>query len=145
MHNTLYLNTSLCYFCNLEDETVTHMFVHCSETKRLWCAILESTLTLIWMGSLRVRFGVRAGLGWGGGGEVKLLLVYNPLELCKKAWHLVHKYTHACSFRKHYFQFQEPLHFADVSRFFCCKSSNFTQSNSMRAVLEIFWSCFQFL
>ena len=68
MHNTLYLNTSLCYFCNLEDETVTHMFVHCSETKRLWCAILESTLTLIWMGSLRVRFGVRAGLGWGGGG-----------------------------------------------------------------------------
>ena len=88
-------------------------------------------------------FWREGGTGMGGG-EVKLLLVYNPLELCKKAWHLVHKYTHACSFRKHYFQFIEPLHFADVSRFFCCKSSNFTQSNSMRAVLEIFGSVFSF-
>ena len=51
LHNTLYLNqklflfyklnTSPCSFCNLEDETVIHLFVHCSKTKRLQCTIIE--------------------------------------------------------------------------------------------------------
>ena len=50
-HNTLYLdqklflfpkeNTSLCSFCNLEDETVYHLFAHCCKTKRLWCTVTE--------------------------------------------------------------------------------------------------------
>ena len=34
-------NTALCSFCNLEDETVIHLFVYCSKTKRLWCTIIE--------------------------------------------------------------------------------------------------------
>ena len=51
LHNTLYLNeklflfhkhnTALCSFCNLEGETVIHLFVYCSKTKRLWCTIIE--------------------------------------------------------------------------------------------------------
>ena len=51
LHNTLYLNqklflfckhdTPLCSFCNLEDETVIHLFVHCSKTKGLWCTVIE--------------------------------------------------------------------------------------------------------
>ena len=51
LHNTLYLNqklflfhkhnTSLCSFCNLEDETVIHLFDHCYKTKRLWCRVIE--------------------------------------------------------------------------------------------------------
>ena len=34
-------NASLCSFCNLEDETVIHLFVHCSKTKRLCCTIIK--------------------------------------------------------------------------------------------------------
>ena len=34
-------NTSLCSFCNLEDETVIHLFAHCSKTKRLWCTVIQ--------------------------------------------------------------------------------------------------------
>ena len=34
-------NTSLCSFCNLEDQKVIHLFVHCSKTKRLWCTVIE--------------------------------------------------------------------------------------------------------
>ena len=51
LHNTLYLNeqlflfrkhnASLFSFCNLEDETVIHLFVRCSKTKRLWCTVIE--------------------------------------------------------------------------------------------------------
>ena len=51
LHNTLYLNeqlfsfrkhnASLFSFCNLEDETVIHLFVSCSKTKRLWCTVIE--------------------------------------------------------------------------------------------------------
>ena len=51
LDNTLYLNqkiflfrkhnTSLCSFCNLEDERVIHVFVHCSKTTRLWCTVIE--------------------------------------------------------------------------------------------------------
>ena len=51
LYNILYLNqklilfrkhnTSLCSFCNLEDETVFQIFFHCSKTKRLWCTVIE--------------------------------------------------------------------------------------------------------
>ena len=51
LRNTLYLsqklflfckhNTSLYSFCNLEDKTVIHLFVHCSKTKQLWCTVIE--------------------------------------------------------------------------------------------------------
>ena len=59
------------------------------------------------------------------------------------------KCTHIFSFRKYAFQCQQPLNFADVSIFcrksvFFCKNSTFTQSNNMRAVLEIFSSVFSF-
>ena len=52
LHNTLYLNqklflfckhnTSLCSFCNLEDETIIHLFAHCSKTKQLWCKVIAN-------------------------------------------------------------------------------------------------------
>ena len=51
LHNTLYLNeklflfhkhnTALCSFCNLEDETVIHLFVYCSKTKQLSCTVIQ--------------------------------------------------------------------------------------------------------
>ena len=67
-----------------------------------------------------------------------------------KTSNLACKYAPKCSFRKYIFQYQGSLNFADVS-IFCKKSaffgqiSTFTQSNSVRAVLEIFQFCFQFL
>ena len=60
-----------------------------------------------------------------------------------ETWNLVRKYTHIFSFSKYTFQYLDPLNSADVS-IFCKKSaffgnnSTFTQSNSVRAVLEIF-------
>ena len=51
LRNTFYLsqklflfckhNTSLYSFCNLEDKTVIHLFVHCSKTIQLWCTVIE--------------------------------------------------------------------------------------------------------
>ena len=79
--------------------------------------------------------------GWFCGGKVTspcLTLVRIIPET------LARKYTHICSFRKYTFQFQEPVNFAGISTF-CKKRSTFTQSNSVRAVLEIFYFCFQFL
>ena len=32
-------NTSVRSLCNLEDETITHLFVHCS--KQLWCTVTD--------------------------------------------------------------------------------------------------------
>ena len=50
LYNTLYVNqklflfrkhnTSLCSFCNLEDETVIHLFCWLF-SKRLWCTVIE--------------------------------------------------------------------------------------------------------
>ena len=63
---------------------------------------------------------------------------------------LARKYAPIYSFRKYTFQCLVCLDFADVSIFFCKKfavfvqKSTFTQSNNMRAVLEIFQFCFQF-
>ena len=56
---------------------------------------------------------------------------------------LARKYTSTFSFRKYIFQCLGLLNFADVSiflqktRVFCLKKHIFTQSNSVRAVLEI--------
>ena len=56
---------------------------------------------------------------------------------------LASKYAHICSFRKYTFHYQGPLDLL-MSAFFSKKSAffdqnkTFTQSNSVRAVLEIF-------
>ena len=67
-----------------------------------------------------------------------------------EAWNLVRKYTCKWSFRKYTFPYQNLLNFADACIFLqkiniFGKNSTFTQSNSMRAVLEIIYFCFQFL
>ena len=51
LHNTVYPsqklflfrkhNIPLCLFGNLEDETVIHLSVHCSKTKRLWYTVIQ--------------------------------------------------------------------------------------------------------
>ena len=51
VHNILYLNqklflfwkhnTSLCPFCNLEDETVIHLAIHSSKNKRIWHTVID--------------------------------------------------------------------------------------------------------
>ena len=66
-----------------------------------------------------------------------------PVRIKLKSWYLACKYTLICSCRKCTFWYQGLLNFADVS-IFCKKSvffsqnSTFTQSNSVRALLEIF-------
>ena len=60
-----------------------------------------------------------------------------------ETWNLVRKYTHICSFRKYTFKYQDPLNFADGIIFlqksaFFGNNSTFTQSDVVRAVLEIF-------
>ena len=71
-------------------------------------------------------------------------------KIMLETWNLVYKYTDICSF-KNTLLLPIPLNFADVSIFFVCKKSVFfgrnitsTQSNSMRAVLEILNSVFSF-
>ena len=99
-----------------------------------------SVLNLIWTGSLEAR------LRWGVNYSPCLKLVRIMLETLN----LLCKYTHICSFRKYAFQYQGILIFAYISIFFCKKlsffgkNSTFTQSNSVRAVLEIFQFCFPF-
>ena len=95
------------------------------------------------MGLLGVRFEV------GGGGKIPpcLKLVRITLEISN----LGRQYTAICSFRRYTFQCLGSLNFADISIFFAknlpffIQKSTFTQSNSVRAVLEIVWFCFQFL
>ena len=73
------------------------------------------------------------------------------VRIILETWDLVRKYTLICSFRKHIFQYQGFLTFADVTMFlakisiFSKKNSTFTQGNSVRAVLEIFKFCFNLL
>ena len=67
-----------------------------------------------------------------------------------ETWLFIRKHTHICSFRKYTFKYQDLLNIVSIFFFFFKKSafvknSAFTQNNSMRAVLEIFWFCFQFL
>ena len=86
-----------------------------------------------------VSVGVRFEVGGMGGGGIML-----------ETWNLGCKYTHICNFREYTFQYQGPPNFADISIILqkisiFGKSSTFTQSKSMRAVLEIFQFCFPFL
>ena len=90
-------------------------------------------LTLIWVGILGVRFEV-------GMGENYLALSPPPPSYLKlfriilETWNLVRKYTHTCSFRKYVFWCRH--FFQKISNF--GKNGSFTQSNSVRALLEIF-------
>ena len=72
-----------------------------------------------------------------------------PVRIMLETSNLARKYKPICSFRKYTFQCLGPLNFADVSIFckklaFFVQKSSFIQSNSVRAVLEIFQFCFQF-
>ena len=92
-----------------------------------------SSLTLIWMGFLGVRFEV------GGVNLPRLKLVRIMLE----TWNLVREYTHKFSLRKYIFLVPRPSYFCWCQDFckkisFFGKNSTFTESNSVRAVLEIF-------
>ena len=63
---------------------------------------------------------------------------------------LARKHTPIFTFKKYTFQCLGPLKFPDVSIFLqkisvFFQKSTFTQNNSVRAVLEIFQFCFQFL
>ena len=94
-------------------------------------------LILIWVGFFRCSF-------WGERGDVKLprlKLVRIMLEISN----LARTYIRVYSFRKYTFWYQGLLNFADVSIFcqklaFFGQTSTFTQSNSMTAVFEIFYS-----
>ena len=66
--------TSLCSFCSLKDETVIHIFVHCSKNKRLWCIVTDyfkPNLGELFRGSFCGDGEGGAG-GGGGGGGVKI-------------------------------------------------------------------------
>ena len=67
------------------------------------------------------------------------------VEIILETSNLARKYTPICSFRKYTFYCLGPLNFADVSIFppklaFFLQKSTFTQSNSVRTVLEFFSS-----
>ena len=87
--------------------------------------------------------GVHFEVGEGG---LKLPLGLKLVRIMLETWNLAGKYTHICSFRKYTFQYQRPLYFADVSIFFFFlqkmvffgRNSTFTQSDSVRVVLETF-------
>ena len=60
-----------------------------------------------------------------------------------ETWNLVRKHTQICSFRKYKFRYQALVNFADVNIFvqnsaFFGKNNVFTQSNSVKAVSDIF-------
>ena len=93
-------------------------------------------LTLIWVGFLGVRFEV-------GGEGVKLPPCLKLVRIMLETLNLTLKYTRICSFRKYTFYWLDLLNFADVGIFckklaFFVQKSTLTQSNSLRAVLEIF-------
>ena len=50
--------TPVCSFCNLEDETVIHLFVHCSKTTRLSCKVLTQVYRFGTSLLLHFRMGV---------------------------------------------------------------------------------------
>ena len=77
------------------------------------------------MGILGIRFGVVVA---------KITLCLKLVRITLETCHLVGKYTRVCKFRK--ISIKTPLILL-ISAFFV-KNSTFTQSNNMRAVLEIF-------
>ena len=87
-------------------------------------------------------------LEWGGG---KITSCLKLVRITLETSNLVKTNTRICSFstsiQKYTFQYQYLLNFADVSIFLgkisvFGKISTFTQSNSIRAVFEIFQFCF---
>ena len=71
--------------------------------------ILSSTpfmnVTLIWVGFLGVRFDVKKGLGWEGGGGGKITPFLNLVRIMLETSNLARKYTDICSLRKYTFQY----------------------------------------
>ena len=59
------------------------------------------------------------------------------VRIMLETWELVQKYSHICKFRKYTLKYEGPLNVANAS-LFSGKIRSFTQSSSMRAVLEIF-------
>ena len=105
--------------------------------------VIHFDLTLIWMCFLEVQLEV-----WGGGNLHPLSK--NSLELCKKLeiWHIsTHSYavSEIIPFStKALLKLLISAFLARNQRFFW-QNSTYTQNNSIKAVLEIFWFCFQFL
>ena len=138
-----------CFTCSL---IVTYCFAH---MEHFWACLegiyiivdnnlklliifqrVDVYLTLTWVGFLGI-------LLWGGRGGSKITPCLKSVKITLETSNLARKYKHICSFRKYTFQYQGPLNFADVSIFckksaFFGKNSTFTQSKSVRAVLDIF-------
>ena len=76
-------------------------------------------------------------------------LKLNSIKL--ETWNLARKYTYICSFKKYTFKYTKTLLIlwsqrgVFVKNQYFCQNSTFTQTNSMKAVSEIFQFCFQFL
>ena len=104
LHNTLYLNeklflfrghnTPLCSFCNLEDETVIHLFVHCSKTKRLWCTIIDYFKTNLHIPPLSPQSAIFGFLE----ADDKVFLILNHLLLLFKYYVYVSRSSKVLSF-----------------------------------------------
>ena len=101
-------------------------------------------LTLIQVGFLEVSFerGASGGVKLPSSPKLVRIMLETSISTSKQA--------HICSFRKYTFQYQVAPNFADVSILLqkivlFGKDSTFTQSNSVRFVLEMFQFCFQFL
>ena len=92
-------------------------------------------LNLIWVGSLVVCFEVRGG---------KITLCLKRVRIVLQTWNLFRKYTHKFSSRKCIFTTKAFLTLLMSDFIFYKKSavfeksSTFTQSNSLKVVLEIF-------
>ena len=104
----------------------------------------SQNLTLIWMSFLGVRFEVCVCAGRGEGGKLPRppLLCLKFVRIMLETWNLARKYEHMYSFRNVSLSTKALLillmsaFFAKNQRFFG-QNSTFTQSNSVRAVLEI--------
>ena len=71
----------------------------------------------------------------------KISPCFKLVRIMLETWNLARNYVHICSFRKYSCSYQDSLNFANVSIFLAKnskKKSPSTQSNGMRAVLEIF-------
>ena len=96
-----------------------------------------------YIGSIEHVIPPRARLEVEEGGR-KITPRLKLVRILLETGNLVRKFTHICSFRKHTFQYQGLLNFADVSIFFrkksafCGKNGTFTQSNSVRVVQKKF-------
>ena len=109
-----------------------------------WASYQFSCLTLICVGFLGVPFVVVFR-----GGAVKYSPCPKLMEIMLENWNLLWKCKHIWSFRKYTFLWEGFFNFDDDNIFFKKSlffriSNTFTQSNSVRAALEIFSSDFSF-